>query len=73
MVSSHEPKEYLCPFCALLQKAPMLAPVPEDVVAERALAFIAPRWWPHDLGHALVIPRTHTETSTASNAPIYMR
>jgi histidine triad (HIT) family protein len=41
----------------------MLAPVPEDVVAERerALAFIAPRWWPHNLGHVLVIPRTHTE------------
>lgn len=35
----------------------------EHVVAERqrALAFIAPRWWPQNPGHVLVIPRTHAE------------
>lgn len=64
MVGSHEPKGYQCPFCALLQNTPMLAPTRQDVVAERerALAFIAPpRWWPHNLGHVLVIPRNHAE------------
>ena len=50
-----------CPFCALLARAPMEAPLPQDVVAERerAVAFIAPRWWPRNRGHVLVVPRTH--------------
>ncbi|WP_043675936.1 HIT family protein [Clavibacter michiganensis] len=50
-----------CPFCALLAGAPMAAPLPADVVAERerAVAFIAPRWWPRNRGHALVVPRAH--------------
>jgi histidine triad (HIT) family protein len=50
-----------CPFCALLRGAPMVAPLPQDVVAERerAVAVIAPRWWPRNRGHALVVPRTH--------------
>ncbi|MBF4618595.1 HIT family protein [Clavibacter sp. VKM Ac-2873] len=39
----------------------MVAPLPQDVVAERdrAIAVIAPRWWPRNRGHALVIPRIH--------------
>ena len=51
----------VCPFCALLEGAPARAPLPQDVVAERerAVAFIAPRWWPRNRGHALVVPRVH--------------
>jgi histidine triad (HIT) family protein len=50
-----------CPFCALLAGEPMAAPLPPDVVAERerAVAVIAPRWWPRNRGHALVVPRTY--------------
>ena len=50
-----------CPFCALLRDEPLVAPLPQDVVAERdrAVAVVAPRWWPRNRGHALVIPRAH--------------
>lgn len=55
------PDAHPCPFCALLGHAPMVAPLPQDVVAERerAVAVVAPRWWPRNRGHALVIPRVH--------------
>jgi len=59
----HEPAGYRCPFCTLLRGQPMLAPQPGDVIAERdrAIAVIAPRWWPRNHGHALVVPRAHVE------------
>lgn len=62
-VVDHEPAGYRCPFCALLHGDPMLAPQPSDVIAERdrAIAFIAPRWWPRNPGHVLVVPRDHVE------------
>jgi histidine triad (HIT) family protein len=36
---------------------------PTDVVAETELAFarVSPRWWEHNPGEALVIPRAHHE------------
>jgi len=60
-VSGPVDDEAPCPFCALLGDAPMVAPLPQDVVAERerAIAVIAPRWWPRNRGHALVVPRIH--------------
>lgn len=54
---------YVCPFCALLDGRPGEAPTSSDVVVETpdAVAFVAPRWWPNNRGHALVVPRRHVE------------
>jgi len=62
--ADHEPADYRCPFCALLHGEPMRAPLPGDVIAERdrAIAFIAPRWWPRNHGHVLVVPRAHVQS-----------
>jgi histidine triad (HIT) family protein len=60
---SHEPSGYRCPFCALLRADFDERNLPSDVVAvtERAMVRIAPKWWPHNPGAALVIPRVHVE------------
>lgn len=59
----HEPPGYRCPFCQLVRTGRTPTLVPQDVVAQtdRALAFIAPRWWPNNVGHVLVIPTSHHE------------
>lgn len=61
--TSHAPDGYRCPFCALLAGDPGDAPIASDIVggSELALAFVAPRWYPRNRGHVLVIPRAHHE------------
>lgn len=63
MQISHEPTGYRCPFCDLLAGNNDGITAPEDIVrrTDDAAAFIAPRWWPNNLGHALVVPTTHYE------------
>lgn len=61
----HAPENYVCRFCALVADAVPSDSVnsPDDVFlrTERATAFISPKWWPNNLGHALVIPNAHHE------------
>ena len=61
---SHQPSGYACPFCAIQRGEHNEHNRPSDVVAVNALAFarINPKWWPHNDGSALVIPRAHHES-----------
>ncbi|NUO57337.1 MAG: HIT family protein [Hamadaea sp.] len=59
---SHRPPGYTCPFCEFLAGRDRVNDQ-RDVVrrTERATAFVAPRWWPNNPGHVLVIPNEHYE------------
>ncbi|MFD6445881.1 HIT family protein [Promicromonospora sp. NPDC060204] len=54
---NHEPADYDCPFCDFAAERET------DVVYrdDRVFAIIAPRWWPRNAGHALIIPVAHHE------------
>jgi histidine triad (HIT) family protein len=60
---NHEPAGYACPFCRLLAGAETVVNGDRDVIlrTELATALVAPRWWPNNLGHVLVIPNAHHE------------
>lgn len=60
---SHEPAGYDCPFCRLLRGVETEHNRLDDIVwqDERTTAFVAPRWWPENHGHAIVIPNQHIE------------
>lgn len=60
---AHASEGYDCPFCTLLSGGSNGVVDQEDIVAARdgALAFISPRWWPRNQGHALVVPVQHHE------------
>ncbi len=62
-VWTHEPPGYDCPFCRIQQGVHDELNQPGDVVAVTELAYarIAPKWWSHNPGAALVIPRAHIE------------
>ncbi|MFC8599495.1 HIT family protein [Isoptericola sp. NPDC057191] len=53
----HEPPGYDCPFCDLPAEREA------EVVYrdERVFAIVAPRWWPRNPGHLLVVPVAHHE------------
>ena len=59
---SHEPAGYACPFCAFLAGRDDVNDQ-RDIVLQTDLitALIAPRWWPNNHGHVLVIPNAHHE------------
>lgn len=60
---NHEPAGYRCPFCALLAGGEDHLNGQRDIVRRTGLAtaLIAPRWWPNNLGHVLVVPNEHYE------------
>jgi histidine triad (HIT) family protein len=64
-VFNHEPEGYSCPFCRLVRGEEDAGGVNReaDVVRRSGLAtaFIAPRWWPNNHGHVLVVPDAHHE------------
>jgi histidine triad (HIT) family protein len=64
-VFNHEPDGYACPFCVLVagDEDERQIVTRRDVVwsDELATALIAPRWWPNNHGHVLVIPNAHHE------------
>lgn len=54
---NHEPAGYHCPFCSFpAEREP-------EVVYRDELVFsiVAPRWWPRNAGHLLIIPVDHHE------------
>lgn len=59
---SHEPAGYQCPFCAFLSGRDDVNDQRDIVLTtDLATAFVAPRWWPNNRGHVLVIPNAHHE------------
>jgi histidine triad (HIT) family protein len=60
---SHEPKDYICPFCRFLDGDETGYNKRQDIVYqnEHVTAFIAPKWWVKNTGHVLVIPNKHFE------------
>jgi histidine triad (HIT) family protein len=63
MTVSHEPPGYQCPFCTLAAGGDDALNSQSDIVRRTsgAMAFISPRWWPNNQGHALVVPVRHYE------------
>jgi len=64
-VFNHEPEHYECPFCRLVagRDDQQRINTQRDIVRRNGLAtaFIAPRWWPNNHGHVLVVPDGHHE------------
>jgi histidine triad (HIT) family protein len=60
---NHAPQDYDCPFCRLAAGGEDHLTRQRDVVrrTDRALAFVASRWWPNNQGHVLVVPTAHHE------------
>ena len=60
---SHAPAGYVCPFCRLLRGVDTEINCAGDIVYrdEQTTALIAPKWWPANHGHVLVIPNVHVE------------
>ena len=62
---NHVPKDYVCPFCLLLRgiRNENVLSVATDVFYrdQDVSAFISSNQWPHNHGHALVIPNQHFE------------
>lgn len=60
---SHEPDDYLCPFCDWLKGNETEYKRNSDIVFqnEYVTAFIAPKWWINNPGHVIVIPNSHQE------------
>lgn len=63
MTVTHAPADYVCPFCRLVSGGEDALNSQRDIVrrTEGAIAFVAPRWWPRNLGHVLVVPTAHYE------------
>lgn len=60
---AHEPPGYACSFCRLVAGGEGRWNVQNDVVWRDAAttAFISPKWWVRNLGHAIVVPNRHVE------------
>lgn len=60
---NHSPANYDCPLCIFIQGGETEHNKRSDIVYENdnVLAFIAPKWWPNNKGHVLVIPKEHYE------------
>lgn len=60
---NHEPKDYACPFCLLVQGGEGKYNSQQDIIYRDKLvtAFVSPRWWPNNHGHVIIIPNKHFE------------
>lgn len=60
---NHAPEDYECPLCLVATGGEDGLTNQQDVVlrTDRAIAFVASRWWPNNRGHVLVIPTAHYE------------
>ena len=59
----HEPPGYDCPFCRLAHGVETERNRLDDIVwrDEATMAFVAPKWWPRNHGHVIVVPLDHVE------------
>lgn len=62
-MTSHEPPDYICPFCDWLRGNETEYKQNSDIVYQdnNVTAFIAPKWWANNPGHVIVIPNHHYE------------
>lgn len=62
-MKTHEPEDYICPFCDWLAGNETEYKQNDDIVYqdENITAFIAPKWWVNNPGHVIVIPNAHHE------------
>lgn len=62
-MTTHEPKDYVCPFCEFIGGKETDYNNKQDIVYQNEFttAFIAPKWWKNNTGHVLVIPNKHFE------------
>jgi histidine triad (HIT) family protein len=60
---NHEPPDYPCPFCALINGRYNERGTKDDIIYQNefATAKIAPKWWVNNPGHVLVVPNKHYE------------
>lgn len=60
---THEPDNYVCPFCSWLDGNETERKQNSDIVYQTSeiTAFIAPKWWVNNPGHVIVIPNRHHE------------
>src|SRR5260370_27257504 len=60
---NHEPENYTCPFCLLIQGAEDKFSSQQDIVYQDTFvtAFVSPRWWPNNPGHVIIFPNKHFE------------
>ena len=60
---NHEPADYTCPFCVLIQGGEGKHNSPQDIIYRDndVLAFISPRYWPNNPGHVIIVPTEHYE------------
>ena len=62
-MTSHEPRDYACPFCAVVARRETEHNAQADVVFrdEETTALISPKWWDVAPGHVIVVPNAHVE------------
>lgn len=60
---NHEPTDYTCPFCVLIQGGEGKHNSQQDIIYRDndVLAFISPRYWPNNPGHVIIVPNKHYE------------
>jgi histidine triad (HIT) family protein len=60
---NHQPLDYICPICNLVNGKESEFNKLSDIVFEneRILAFISPKWWPNNPGNVMVVPKPHFE------------
>lgn len=60
---SHQPDDYICPFCHWLAGNETMYKQNNDIVYqdEYVTAFVAPKWWIRNPGSVIVIPNEHYE------------
>jgi histidine triad (HIT) family protein len=64
---NHEPEDYACPFCFLVQGGEGRYNRQQDIVYKDKLAtaFVSPRWWPNNPGHIIIVSNEHFENMYA--------
>jgi len=60
---NHEPENYKCPLCGAANGSNNQATKQSDIFYQDKFltAYVAPKWWPNNSGHVIVIPNEHIE------------
>jgi len=61
---NHAPKNYLCPFCLIVQgKKDSVETNQSDIIYQDRFitAWISSRWWPNNPGNVIIVPNKHYE------------
>jgi len=60
---NHKPNDYQCPLCIFSAGGETEYNKRGDIVYEdeEMMAYISPKWWPHNPGNVMIIPKQHFE------------